>query len=98
MRSRVLVLGFAGREIPTVKVNRLLLDNTSVMGVGVAEAWRTHPGFAAEQWRHLYPMMESSALDPPISEVFALSEIASALALVDQRRAAGRVLLRVREA
>jgi NADPH2:quinone reductase len=96
--GRVLVLGFAGRDIPTVKVNRLLLGNTSVIGVGIAEAWRTDPGFAAEQWRDLYPMMESGALDPPISEVFSLSEAASALDFVDQRRAVGKVLLQVRGA
>ncbi len=27
-----MVLGFTGREIPTVKVNRLLLTNTTVLG------------------------------------------------------------------
>ncbi len=31
--GRLLVIGFVGGEIPTVKVNRLLLNNTSVVGV-----------------------------------------------------------------
>jgi NADPH2:quinone reductase len=91
------VLGFAGRDIPTVKVNRLLLGNTSVLGVGVAEFWRARPEFAAEQWRELVPLMDSGALDPPISRVFPLSDAAAALSFIDQRLAAGKVLLRVRE-
>ena len=31
--GRLVILGFTGREIPTVKVNRLLLTNTTVMGL-----------------------------------------------------------------
>jgi NADPH:quinone reductase-like Zn-dependent oxidoreductase len=32
--GRLLVIGFTGGEIPTVKVNRLLLNNVDVVGVG----------------------------------------------------------------
>ena len=32
--GRLLVIGFTGGEIPTVKVNRLLLNNIDVVGVG----------------------------------------------------------------
>ena len=32
--GRLLVVGFTGGEIPTVKVNRLLLNNIDVVGVG----------------------------------------------------------------
>ena len=35
--GRLLVLGFAAGGIPTVKVNRLLLRNVSVVGVGLGE-------------------------------------------------------------
>src|SRR6476660_5193611 len=41
--GRLLVIGFTGGEIPTVKVNRLLLTNTSVVGVGSNEFWRRQP-------------------------------------------------------
>lgn len=39
----VVLLGFTGGEIPTVKVNRLLLRNTSVVGAGWGEYVRTFP-------------------------------------------------------
>ena len=35
--GRLVVLGFTGRAIPTVKVNRLLLTNTTVMGAASME-------------------------------------------------------------
>ncbi|WP_448612762.1 NADPH:quinone oxidoreductase family protein [Modestobacter sp. URMC 112] len=94
--GRVVVLGFTGRDIPTVKVNRLLLTNTTVMGAGSAEFWRKHPGHVGRQWRDLVPLMRSGALDPPIGSVFELEETAAALREIDGRRAAGRVLVRVR--
>jgi NADPH2:quinone reductase len=94
--GRLLVLGFTGREIPTVKVNRLLLTNTSVEGVASAEFWVDEPDFPAQQWRDLEPLLRSGALDPPIGPVFALADAASAIRELDERRAAGRVLIRMR--
>jgi NADPH:quinone reductase len=96
--GRLVVLGFTGREIPTVKVNRLLLTNTTVLGAASAEFWRAEPGYAGRQWRDLVPLMRSGAIDPPIGSVFPLDETAAAIRELDQRRAAGRVLVRVRDA
>ena len=94
--GRVIVIGFTGREIPTVKVNRLLLTNTTVMGAASEEFWHTQPGFVRQQWRDLVPLMESGSIDPPIGSVFSLDEAASAIRAMDERRAVGRLLIRVR--
>ena len=40
--GRLLVIGFTGGDIPTVKVNRLLLNNVDAVGVGWG-AWAAHP-------------------------------------------------------
>jgi NADPH2:quinone reductase len=94
--GRLLVLGFTGREIPTVKVNRLLLTNTSVMGVASKEFWVDDPEYANHQWRDLMPLMTSREVDPPIGQVFALNDAAAAIRELDERRAVGRVLVRIR--
>jgi NADPH:quinone reductase len=94
--GRLLVLGFTGREVPTVKVNRLLLTNTAVLGVASAEFWADEPAYAGQQWRDLLPLIASGAIDPPIGPVFALDDAAAAIRELDGRRAAGRVLIRVR--
>jgi NADPH2:quinone reductase len=45
--GKLLVIGFAAGSIPTVKVNRLLLRNVSVMGVAWGEYLNKVPGSAA---------------------------------------------------
>ena len=95
--GRLLVIGFTAGSIPEVKVNRLLLNNVSVVGVGWG-AWWTHPAgpgaaFLRRQWDDLVPLLESGAVDPVIGEVRDLAEVADALGAVDERRAVGKVLL-----
>lgn len=91
--GRLLVVGFTGREIPTVRVNRLLLTNTDVVGVGWGAFALRSPGFLGEQWGRLVPHIESGAIDPPLGESFALGDAAEALVSLDERRATGKVVL-----
>jgi NADPH2:quinone reductase len=93
--GRLLVLGFAGGDIPTVRTNRLLLTNTCVMGVASNELWTLEPDYPAEQWRDLIPRVESGAIDPLIGAEFPLSDAASAIRMLDERRAHGKILIRV---
>ncbi len=94
--GRVLVLGFTGGTIPTVKVNRVLLTNTSVLGVGSAEFWNRNPGEPAQQWAELAPLLQSGELDPVIGAVFGLDDAGAALAAIEGRRALGKLVIRVR--
>jgi NADPH2:quinone reductase len=94
--GRLLVIGFVGGEIPTVKVNRLLLNNTTVAGVAWGEFAVRRPGYIQQQWTELLPLIESGALAAPIGHILPLDEAAEALALMDERRAVGKVVLRVR--
>jgi NADPH:quinone reductase len=94
--GRLLVLGFTGGEIPTVKVNRLLLNNVSVVGVGWGAFWTGDPGYVQEQWRDLQSLLERGALDPVLGSVHDLADAAAAVAELDERRATGKVLIRVR--
>jgi NADPH2:quinone reductase len=94
--GRLLVIGFTEGSIPTVKVNRLLLGNTSVLGVGWGAFWTRRPEYLQEQWAELLPLLERGALQPPVGSVHPLAEAAQALLEIDERRATGKVLLRVR--
>ena len=93
--GQLLVLGFAAGEIPTVKVNRLLLNNIAVVGVGWGAFWSRNPDYLQEQWRDLYPMLESGRLDPLLGATYPLEAAAQALAELDERRARGKILLSV---
>ena len=93
--GRLLVIGFTAGEIPTVKVNRLLLGNTSVLGAAWGEFWMRNPDYLQEQWADLLPLLEAGKLDPVIGATFPLAEASAALALMDERGALGKIILEV---
>jgi NADPH2:quinone reductase len=95
--GRLLVIGFTGGEIPTVKVNRLLLNNIDVVGVGWGAWAGTHPDALTEQWADLEKLLASGQLPPPEPVVYPLEEAAAAIASLENRTAKGKVVLRVRD-
>ncbi len=94
--GRLLVIGFTGGEIPQVKVNRLLLNNISVVGVGWGAFFLSQLDYLQEQWAELAPLLAAGRLDPVLGPVFPLEQASQALLEMDERRAAGKVLLQVR--
>jgi NADPH:quinone reductase len=100
-QGRLLVVGFAGGDIPEVKVNRLLLNNVDVRGVGWGAYAMVRPGFMASQWRELEPMMAAGVIEPPLSGQFGgaaydLADFGRALAEMDDRLTLGKTVVRVR--
>jgi NADPH:quinone reductase len=97
-QGRLLVVGFAsGQGIPEVKVNRLLLNNVDVRGVGWGAYAMVRPNYMQEQWAELLPLMENGTIKPPIGATYALEEFGQALLDMDERRALGKSVVRVRD-
>lgn len=94
--GRLLVIGFTGGEIPTVKVNRLLLNNVDAVGVGWGAWAGTHPGYLQEQWSELEPLLASGKVSAPDPEVYPLERAADAIASLEDRTAKGKVVVKVR--
>src|SRR5215475_14553153 len=91
--GRVLVLGFAGGEIPVVKVNRLLLGNTGVLGFASREFFEQRPALVAELWEQLIELWRPRLLaDPPV-EAYPFADGRGALRAIADRRALGKVVL-----
>jgi NADPH2:quinone reductase len=91
--GRLLVLGFAGGEIPLVKVNRLLLGNTGVLGVASREFFEQRPELVAELWGQLTELWRTGALaDPPV-QAYPFADARGALRAIGDRRALGKVVL-----
>jgi NADPH:quinone reductase len=91
--GRLLVIGFAGGEIPQVRVNRLLLNNIAVLGVGWGAFVSKHPEYPREQWLDLLPLLEAGQLVPPVGMVYPLADARLALAGLEQREIIGRAVL-----
>ena len=92
--GRLLVVGFTGGTIPEVRVNRLLLNNVDVRGVGWGAYAMARPGYMRSQWDALLPMMTSGVIAPPIGDLRPVEEIADALTEMDERRTLGKTVLR----
>lgn len=96
-QGRLLVVGFAsGQGIPEVKVNRLLLNNVDVRGVGWGAYAMARPGYMHQQWEQLLPMLNSGVIQPPIGATYPFEEFGQALIDMDQRRTLGKGVVRLR--
>jgi NADPH2:quinone reductase len=92
-----MVVGFAaGQGIPEVKVNRLLLNNVDVRGVGWGAYALARPGYMQQQWADLLPLMTSGAIDPPVGATYDLDGFGQALQDMDDRRTLGQSVVLVR--
>jgi NADPH2:quinone reductase len=91
--GRLLVLGFAsGGGIPQVKVNRLLLRNVSVVGVGLGEFINRTPGSQVEIGAGLAKLIDAG-LRPPPPVRYPLSEGRAALQSLADGGVRGKVVL-----
>ncbi len=92
--GRLVVVGFAAGQIPTVKANRLLLRNVSVLGA----VWRefvtdNEPGYARRTATALDEMIERGHVAPRPGGVFPLEQGAEAMRALAEQRLVGRVVL-----
>lgn len=95
-QGRLLVVGFAaGQGIPEVKVNRLLLNNIDVRGVGWGAYAMTTPGFMQRQWAALLPMIDRGAIRPPLGTTYPFADFPRALTDLAERRATGKLVVHV---
>lgn len=91
--GRLLVVGFTAGAIPEVRVNRLLLNNIDVRGVGWGAYAMGRPGFMRAQWDELVPMMEAGVVAPPVGTTYPLEDVGRALTDMAERRATGKSVL-----
>jgi NADPH2:quinone reductase len=94
--GRVVVVGFTGGSIPEVKVNRLLLGNTEVVGAGWGGAAMSNPEINAVIADGVNALVASGDIEPIVGASFPLERAAEALKLIDSRAATGKVVLDVR--
>jgi len=90
--GKLLVIGFAAGGIPTVKVNRLLLRNVSVVGVAWGEYLNKVPGSAALFAWGLSQLV-FLGLKPPPPQRYPLSEAQAALQCLADGGVLGKLVL-----
>jgi NADPH:quinone reductase len=93
--GRLIVVGFAGGAIPEVKVNRLLLRNTEIVGAGWGGYVMSKPALNAEIEQALERLVADGVVRPLVGAHFPLAKGAEAMRLIDERLAVGKVVLDV---
>jgi len=94
--GRLIVVGFAGGSIPEVKVNRLLLGNTEIIGAGWGGYAMSRPEVNVEIGAAINGLIEQGSVRPIVGERFPLEQAADALRAIEERRARGKIILDVR--
>jgi NADPH:quinone reductase len=93
--GRLVVVGFTGGSIPEVKVNRLLLNNTEVIGAGWGAYVMPKPEVTREIGQEIQRLIEAGFVKPIVGASFPMADAAEALKLIDGRGATGKVVLDV---
>jgi NADPH2:quinone reductase len=91
--GRAVVVGFTGGSIPEVRVNRLLLRNTEVIGAGWGAYVLGKPDLIRSIGAAIDGLIESGFVRPIVGARFPLDRVADALELIDGRGATGKVVL-----
>ncbi|MDH6680942.1 NADPH2:quinone reductase [Rhodococcus sp. LBL1] len=90
--GRLLVIGFAGGGIPSIKVNRVLFRNISVVGAAWGEFLRTEPTALADTHAALVKRVRAG-LRPIVTARYPLASAAEALADLEAGRVLGKAVL-----
>jgi NADPH2:quinone reductase len=91
--GRLVVIGFAGGTIPSVKTNRILLKNIEVTGLHWGAYAQHQPGSIPEVFAALFALYEAGKVRPLVFRAYPLDDAGRALAELGSRRTWGKVVL-----
>jgi len=94
-RGRLVVVGFAAGEIPTVRANYLLVKNIAVTGLQASDYRDRWPKEAAQAQAEIFRLCCEGRLAPVVSEVLPLEQFGTALVALRDGRAEGKIILKV---
>ncbi|WP_263143899.1 NADPH:quinone oxidoreductase family protein [Pseudomonas sp. RIT-PI-AD] len=94
--GRLLVVGFASGRIPELPVNLALLKGAAVVGVFWGSFAQRQPQDNLANFQQLFAWYSEGKLKPLVSQTFALERSGEALNALSQRKAVGKVVVKVR--
>jgi NADPH:quinone reductase len=92
--GRIVVVGFAGGNVPTAPLNHLLLKNYSVLGLHWGLYRMRLPDVVAAEHAALMALYESGAITPAIGAVAPFADAPTAYRQLESGPAPGKIVLR----
>lgn len=93
--GHLVVIGFAAGEIPSVRLNYLLLKNISVSGLQWSDYRDRTPAAVAEAQRAIFALWQEGRLVSDLAAAFPMAQLPAALALQRDGSAKGKIVLQV---
>lgn len=91
--GRLLVVGFAAGEIPSIPLNLPLVKGNSIVGVFWGRHFTEQPEGHEANFRQIMTWVENGTVSPLIQKTYPLDRGADAIRWVAERKAIGRVLV-----
>jgi NADPH:quinone reductase len=92
--GRLLVVGFASGAIPSIPLNLTLVKGCAIVGVFWGESVRRGPARHIANMQRLLGWVSEGRLDPVVHGTYPLDRIVEALAVIENRQAKGKVIIR----
>ncbi|MCQ9615436.1 zinc-binding dehydrogenase [Paenalcaligenes niemegkensis] len=93
--GRLVVVGFAAGEIPSLKVNYLLVKNISVLGIQWSDYRDYTPDRVVQAQQHIFDLWHKGAVRPHIAQQVGFEELPAALTLVSEGKIRGKAVVTV---
>jgi len=93
--GRIIPIGFASGEIPSIPANILLVKNLTVIGCYWGGYMKFAPNTIRDSLCELFGWFEAGRIRPLVKDVFPLEDANLALETVELRKAIGKVVVRI---
>lgn len=94
-RGRMVIIGFASGEIPTIKANYLLVKNIAVSGLQWSDYRDRTPELVSAAQREIFALYRQGRIDPYISRHIPIADFHDALRLLRDGQAQGKIILEI---
>jgi NADPH2:quinone reductase len=91
--GRLIIVGFSSGEIPTPRLNRVMLKHISLIGLNLGGYHERDPETLRAATTSVFDLYQQGRLRPLISARYPLESAASALAELAARRSVGKIVL-----
>ncbi len=91
--GRLLPIGFAGGEVPQIPANHLLVKNLTVIGFYIGGYQKFRPDVVRQSFETLFRWHAQGRIRPHVSHVLPLADAARGLALLQDRKSTGKVII-----
>jgi NADPH2:quinone reductase len=93
--GRLVICGFAGGDIPSIRTNRILLKHISLVGVHFGPMVANAPAQLEKTFASIMELYSAGKLEPLIWREYPLESVAEALAALAGRKSWGKLVLNV---